>query len=270
MKFIRIIADSGGTKTDWCGIDEQNELHRFTTESYHPLHLDETFIVRQLEFWKQYDVSDCFLHFYGAGCLREENQQKMNVFFEKVGFSSILVESDLFAASRVVGEECDMVAICGTGSVLFKVEHEQLTELRGGLGWERGDQGGGFYFGKLLLERLKATGGNYPEIRDTIEKWKSIDELYSIWDKPESKSVYSKLSSLLSNYRSHPLISSVHLENIQLFLELYAKGCSSIGFVGSYAFHMSDYFEISCKTRDIKVFSFVERPIEILSKELLL
>lgn len=270
MKFIRIIADSGGTKTDWCALDQENKIHRFTTESYHPLHVNELFVSRQLEFWNQYDISDCFIHFYGAGCLREENQQKMKSLFDRLGFSSVLVESDLFAASRVAGEECDMVAICGTGSVLFKVEHEQLTELRGGLGWEDGDEGSGFYFGKLLLERLKTAGNNYPEIRNVIEKWKTFDELYSIQGKPESKSVYSKLSSLLTDYRSNPLVSSVHIENVQLFLELYAKECSSIGFVGSYAFHMKDFFEISCKTRNIKAFSFVERPIEILSKGLLL
>jgi hypothetical protein len=223
-----------------------------------------------MEFWKQYDISDCFLHFYGAGCLREENQRKMEHFLQSLGFLSILVESDLFAAVRVVGDEGEMVAICGTGSVLFKVEHGQLIELRGGLGWEQGDEGGGFYFGKLLLERLNTIGNNYSEIRDLIEKWKPLDELYSIQGMPESKSIYSKLSFVLVDYQSHPLISSVHIENIQLFLERYASECTTIGFVGSYAFYMRDYFEIACKKRNIKAFSFIERPIDILSKELLL
>ncbi len=47
MKFIRLIADSGGTKTDWCGIDEQKEKHSFTTESYHPIVIDTDFTARE-------------------------------------------------------------------------------------------------------------------------------------------------------------------------------------------------------------------------------
>lgn len=270
MKFTRLIADSGGTKTDWSGVDEDNQQHRFTTESYHPLKVDDEFVDRQLEFWNRYDISECFLHFFGAGCLHEENQQKMRTVFKKIGFSDVLVESDLFAAARVVGNEKGMIAICGTGSVLFKVRHGQLLELRGGLGWEQGDEGGGFYFGKLLLEQLREHGNEYQEIRNVIERWKSIDELYAIWNKPESKGIYSQLSVLLTNYQSHPLIASVHMENVRLFLERYAEGVTSISFVGSYAFHMKNYFNTVCKSENIKISTFVERPMDVLIKMLLL
>lgn len=270
MKFKRFIADGGGTKTDWCGVDEQGNLHRFSTESYHLLKADDEFITRQLEFWQQHDVSECFLHFYGAGCLRVENQQKMQFVFESIGFQETLVESDLFAAARAVDNEDVMIAICGTGSVLFKVEHDQLIELRGGLGWEQGDEGSGFYFGKLLLERLEDDKKDkYPEIRNVISQWKSTDELRSMQNQSESKSVYSQLPALLASHCSHPLIASVHVENIQLFLERYAKDCLSIGFVGSYAFYIQNYFKLACESRNIEIFTFVERPMDSLVKRLL-
>lgn len=270
MKLIRLIAESGGTKTDWCGIDEQKNRHRFTTESYHPHLVNEEFIVRQKVFWDQYEISTCVLHFYGSGCLQKDQQEKMKVVLKEIGFPDPYVDSDLFAAAKAVNNETGMTAICGTGSVLFKVEYEQLIELRGGFGWDKGDEGSGFYFGKLLLWRLKSVPGDYPEIRKQIESYKSIDELFLMKDKPESKSEYSRLALLFSDHSMHPLISAVHMENIQLFLKKYAKECRSVGFAGSYAFGLQDYFKLACKQRNIEVSGFIQHPIDVLEKDLFL
>lgn len=267
MKFRQLIADSGGTKTDWCGIGFDRQLHRFTTESYHPQRVDAAFLQRQTEFWKQYDLSECFLHFYGAGCLREENQQKVKTALTSFGFSEMLVESDLFAAARAVADEDAMTAICGTGSVLFKVEHDQLIELRGGAGWEKGDEGSGFYFGKLLVLRLVENDGQYPEIRNIVEQWRSIEELKNSFGTPTSKELYSQLPQLFTEHQSHPLIAGIHMENIQLFMDRYATACTSIGFVGSYAFYMQDFFRLACKQRNIQPVTFIERPIDEIIKK---
>lgn len=269
MKLIRLIADSGGTKTDWCGINDCGEKHTFTTESYHPLNIDEDFIVRQVDFWKQHDISECSLHFFCSGCLREENQLKLIDLFKQLGFKSQLVESDLFAAARVVYEDSQMTAICGTGSVLFKIEYEQLIELRGGLGWEKGDEGSGFYFGKLLIERLNKNKSAYPEIIEKLEEFKRLDELTDFINTPQSKGYFSKLPKLFSEFQSHPLIASVHLENVLLFLKLYAYEVTSIGFVGSYAFHNQQFFNMGCSLLNIRATAFIERPIERISNNLL-
>lgn len=269
MKLLRIIAESGGTKTDWFGVDNEMNEFRITTESYHPLTINEEFIAQQIAFWKQHDLSACQIHFYGAGCLQEDKKKIMQLALHQIGFSTVIVDSDLFAASTAVGTDEGMIAICGTGSVLFKIKYEQLIELRGGLGWEKGDEGGGFYFGKLLLNRLKSTD-KYPEIKEIIEKWKGFDYLISLEDSQASKSLYSQLALLFSDYKSHPLISSVHLENIHLFLEYYTKDVQLIHFVGSYAYYLQDFFQLACKARLITIGGFIERPIDVISKQLLM
>lgn len=268
LKIVRLVADSGGTNTDWIGISSTGETVAFTTESYHPLRINEDFICRQITFWKQYDVSECFLHFYGAGCLKAENQKKMETFLTKIGFSEMLVESDLYAAARATDAECEMVAICGTGSVLVRVDHGQLLELRGGLGWDKGDEGGGYYFGKLLLERLEENKEKYLEIRNVISKWKAISELNRLKTEAISKEVYSQLPIILRDYINHPFVSSVHMENIQLFFEKYTNNVESIGFVGSYSFFLQDYFKLVCNQRKIKATSFVQRPIKSFANKL--
>ncbi len=193
----------------------------------------------------------------------------MHQLFEEIGFKNRLVESDLFAAASVVDENSQMTAICGTGSVLFQIEHEQLIELRGGSGWETGDEGSGFYFGKLLVERLSENKTKYPEITAVVESFKSLDELKSIQNTPISKGIFSKLAKILSNHQSNPLIASVHMENVQLFLDAYAQDVKSIGFVGSYAYHNQLFFQLGCQQRNIEATSFIERPIDVLANDLL-
>jgi glucosamine kinase len=268
MKLKRLIADSGGTKTDWYGIDFQNTPIRFTTGSYHPILVDETFTAEQVLFWKQYDISECFLHFFGSGCLKTENQLKMKALFEAIGFDNALVESDLFAAARVIEDEKSMIAICGTGSVLFNVEYDQVIELRGGLGWENGDEGSGYYFGKLLLERITTNENRYPEITAIVNEWTPIEELLSLKNNPASKYQYAHLSILFGNHSSHPLIAGIHMENVQLFLEKYAADCHLIHFVGSYAYHTQDVFRFACSQRSIEIGTFIERPIESLAERM--
>lgn len=269
MKLLKIIAESGGTKTDWFGVDENKKELRVTTESFHPLKIDTAFVSRQKAFWKQYDLSVCQLHLYGAGCLQEDKKEIVRGALHQIGFSSPVVDSDLFAAAAAVDSDEGMIAICGTGSVLFKIKNGQLIELRGGLGWEKGDEGGGFYFGKLLLYKLK-TENSYPEIKEIIENWKGLDYLISIENNPASKSLYSELASLFSDYKTHLLISSVHLENIRLFIDQYAKNVQLIHFVGSYAYYLKDYFQLVCNEKSIATGRFIERPIDEMSKQLLM
>ncbi|HNR85469.1 MAG TPA: hypothetical protein PKN38_02595 [Taishania sp.] len=268
-RFIKIIAESGGTKTDWLAKDESGQFITFTTVSYHPANVNEAFIATQKKIWEQYDLSQADLHFYGSGCLQVAKQEEMKQVFRQLGFcNAISVQSDLFAALDAVNGASEMVAICGTGSVVFKIENNQVVELRGGLGWEKGDEGSGFYFGKLLLNALKSEN-RYPEIVQSIEQWKPLEELWSMENTVASKTNYAQLSSLLSDFHNHPFVASIHQENCRLFFENYCQNCSSISLVGSYAFYLQSFFMQEAAKRNITIEKLVKRPLENLSKQLI-
>ena len=267
MKLLQLIADSGGTKTDWYGLNNEKKQLFFTTESYHPSTIDEDFIKRQQIFWKNYDVSDCQLKFYGSGCLKDDKKQLLKSILEKLGFPSPSVESDLFAAYKALKTTPEMIAICGTGSVLFKVENEQITELRGGLGWDKGDEGSGSYFGKLLIERLGDNKSACPEIFEQINQWRPFEELIEMQNSIESKSIYSQLSYVLKDKTESPFLIEIHRKNINLFFDLYCNNINSISIVGSYAFYLKSYFEEACKLRNIELLEVVERPIIEIYKD---
>ena len=72
-----LIADSGGTKTDWCLICG-DDFYFFSTESYHPNTLSSPSKLELTQFWidlTQKLAISC--HFYGAGCSNEENHTKI-------------------------------------------------------------------------------------------------------------------------------------------------------------------------------------------------
>lgn len=158
MKRAKLIADSGGTKTDWVLIDELNNCLYFTTDSYHPIHVTHEWIQEKTTFWLNYTQKyELEVHFFGAGCLREENQFKMLAAFEEWGMRNVSVKSDILAAYLATSnQENGYVAILGTGSVIGRIEKYEVSEIYGGLGYLKGDEGSGYYFGKLIIEKILA------------------------------------------------------------------------------------------------------------------
>lgn len=267
MILTKIIADSGGTKTDWIGIAATGEIITLQTKSYHPIHVNPTFIAEEKLFWSTYDLRSCQLQFFGAGCLAQEKQVILIEALEAIGFNKPSVQSDLYAAAYAVEVENGWVAICGTGSVVVRMHENRISELKGGLGWEVGDEGSGYYFGKLLLERLKTEGDDYPEIKQRIEQWKSLAILWSLEKNNDSKFIYAHLVPILSEFVDHPLVKDVHFENVNLFFKKYCNGIDTLSFVGGYANFQRKLLLQMCVKYGVVLNKVVARPIEILAEK---
>ncbi len=250
MEKFQIFADSGGTKTDWVIIDGNNGVLKLSSESYHPRNIGQDFINRNQEFWSAFpNLHDYELHFFGSGCLKAENALKMQEALIAIGFKEPKVKSDLDAAAKALGIVNGWAAISGTGSVVFKLENGIVNEVRGGLGRELGDEGSGFYFGKLLAAKILKGEISIPEI--------SFDELHD-------ENSYSTFAARLKNYNSDEGILNLHRKNIQELADKNFEGIKQISFVGSYAYHLKDVFTSILKEKGIIAQKFIERPIDIL------
>lgn len=252
MKEFEIIADSGGTKTDWVICDGTNTITEFTTESYHPRNVNESFIERAKKYWSRISsIKDYRLTFYGSGCFHNEKALEMAQSLEAIGFVHPKVFSDIEAAARALEIENGWGAICGTGSVVFKVENRIVTEIRGGLGRELGDEGSGFYFGKLVANAVMNQEMIIPEL--------SIDEM-------NDPIAYSTFAKRLFEYRTKEDVRRLHIESIQALVENHLDGVKNIGFVGSYAFHYQEIFQNVLSKCGISANEFIEKPIVKLMK----
>lgn len=248
MKKFEILADSGGTKTDWLLFDETGTIKKFTSESYHPRRIDEDFIHTAKAFWSNTPQLEKYkLTFYGSGCFQKEKAKGMKENLEAIGFVNPEVFSDIELAAKSLDLVNGWGAICGTGSVVFRVENREVTELRGGLGRELGDEGSGFYFGKLVANAVLNDKLILPEI--SIEEMTQID-------------TYSSFADRLFHYRTKTEIHRLHVESIQVLIDNCLNGINSIGFVGGYAFHHQEIFKDVLLKNNIIADKFIDKPIE--------
>ncbi len=261
MKEI-LIADSGGSKTDWCFIDSEGRRSNFTTESYHPNNWGSQFQERITDFWSdKEEMKAAELHFFGSGCLNESNAHRLTNLLLGIGFQAVLVKSDLHGAALAsLGDKNGWVAILGTGSVLFYWENGEIKDIIGGLGHLKGDEGSGYYFGKLILQyfkRNKLSNSQKEIIGSTIDKMEEVD-----------KSRVSQLAYQTRDYQD--LFSAIHLENIQLFLDTHFLeiDLNALSIVGSYGYYHQSMWIEKMEQLNVNVVSIIERPIDYLVEQL--
>ncbi len=270
MKRAKLIADSGGTKTDWVLIEESNNCHYFTTDSYHPMYLNDEWIEEKRLFWKEHTQKfDLEVHFFGAGCLREENQLKMLAAFEQWGMRNVSVKSDILAAYLATSDhENGFVAIIGTGSVIGRIEKSQVREIYGGLGYLKGDEGSGYYFGKLIIEKIISGYFTENTEKQLIEILGNKEFLKENIGENQNKSFVASISFLLKDLQNEEILQ-VHLENVMTFINLYLPKTveiRTIGIVGSYGFNQGQLYTDTLQKHGWKVEKLVEKPIRELAK----
>ena len=251
-----LIADSGGTKTDWCYRNSLGEKKYFSTDSYHPRELTFKDVAQEKVFFKDYyDIEGLELHFFGAGCLKTEIANEVSNYFKQLGFKNVSVESDIVAAGLALNEGNGWGAICGTGSVVFQMENGTLKQLVGGTGRESGDEGSGYYFGKLVSQEIESRTIN-PSMFQELNDFNFDNEKLG------------ELSSLLKNYKSTPEIEALHRKNIQSFANKYLKQCDVVSIAGSYAYFHQDFFREELSILGIEVLRFIHKPIMELADKL--
>lgn len=148
------VADSGGTSTRWAFCGEDGSIEWIETPGMHPKYvLDWT--PAQLDELSRHLPPDrsAPLYFYGAGCGNPQSVIYIKHLLGQLGFRQIEVQPDTLAACRACcGTEPGTVAILGTGSILLDYDGNRIVKRIGGFGSLVGDEGSGFFFGKLLVK----------------------------------------------------------------------------------------------------------------------
>lgn len=268
-----LVADSGGTGTEWCYVDPNGCKTYFSGRSYHPLYWSEEFIAEQKVLWStRKEMLKAKLAFFGAGCLSENKAAEMKRILCSIGFSDVKVRSDLHAAAfSSLSHEDGCFAILGTGSVAAEKLGGHVQNIIGGLGYLLGDEGSGYYFGKLLIQKLLK--GELPEdLSDTLHRMFGqrsaiIQNVYGI----DGRAYLSGMAKLLAD-NAHPVIRDLHKENISMFFQEIQSKINSengISFVGSYAWYNQDVLKEVAQKHGISVRKIIEKPIEQLAEYLL-
>lgn len=176
-----LIADSGGTKTDWVYVDSFSTRF-FSGEGLHPAYNSEDQILSFIESavkMKPSEVDKIF--FYGAGCHGDLPAGKIRkVLMQSLPGCEIEIFDDLTGAARAHLQKDDgIIAALGTGSVCGRYINGQITQRSAALGYAIGDEGSAVDLGRSAIRSFFRKTMDSETERLTTERLGEHD--YSAW-----------------------------------------------------------------------------------------
>lgn len=270
MKKAILVADSGGTKTDWCLMDEDGNKLFFETDSYHPHLVNDNWIDSKKEFWKDYSSKfKLKVYFYGAGCSSEINQKKVQESFNCWGIDNVLVQSDIIGAAKAsFGDEDGIIGILGTGSVIGIIENGKVKDIKGGFGYLLGDEGSAYYFGKLLIQAFLGKHFSKECENEIIRVLGDREAILKAVYGAEGKNFLSQLAKTFSTTEFQEIIK-LHRKNIELFVERYlpiVNGFRTIFFIGSYAYFKKELLGEILAEKGWELGGVIQKPINKIAE----
>ncbi|MFP5470585.1 MAG: hypothetical protein ACLGGV_03240 [Bacteroidia bacterium] len=278
MKNLKIIADSGSTKTDWVIVDEEGlELKRVRTIGFNPYFQTSDFIFSTLR--KSFeDIQELLpqiseVYFYGAGCSSNEKNLVVQLPLEKIFKNAeVSINHDMIAASRAsLGENPGIACILGTGANSCVWNGYEILENIPSHGFIFGDEGSGSYLGIRLL-KLYLSNQMDEDLKASFEdEFKtSVDEILNRTYKGQNPNVY--LASFASFYGLHPKndqLMQIVEEGFEEFLSVRVlpykqHKALNLGFVGSIAYHFRDLLTKVANRHSLKIESIAKCPIDNL------
>lgn len=258
---LRMIVDSGSTKTDWLvGCEDGQFVCRCSTQGINPFHQSESDIAgiveRELmpqlsaELAKagldQHQIGS--IRFYGAGCRGEAIGQLHNVLTLRFpSASEILVGSDLLAAAHAVcGDSEGIACILGTGANSGLYDGREIVSNVSPLGYILGDEGSGAVLGKLFVNGMFK--GDIPaEVREEFlaTTGQSLDDIIRrVYREPMANRYLASLSPFIHAHLECKEFSELVVRNFMDFFRLnvdhYGRNDLPVGAVGSVAFYYKD------------------------------
>lgn len=247
-----IVAESGGTKTQWKFYEGGVSFVR-EGKSLHPEELSGDLLKEERSFWNDFNIENIPLTFYGAGAIHPKGRSKILDFLKKIGFKTIKLQSDLVAAATAsYKQNSGWVAILGTGSVLFYWNGKEIEKIIGGKGHLVGDEGSGYYFGKLVLTAWENEKLNEKQ----VSEWKKIEKVPQKHQKSEVASLVKKLSHEFDDF---------HRENLRLFAEKhFLSDIYKVKIIGSYAYFRQEMVREIFAKKNVEVLDFIQYPLDAL------
>lgn len=272
---MKLIADSGSTKTEWRLIGE-NFSKAYKGMGINPLFLEESVIVKEIEKLglKSYMDEIDEVHFYAAGLALVESKKAVHELLSSIFQSrtKIFIEDDLLAASRSLfmngsGISC----ILGTGSNSCLFIEGVIEDRIPALGYILGDEGSGADMGKRFINSLLKKDFEI-ELSEKLQSRYALsinDVILNVYKKPLPNKYLASLSKIIKENIDSQEIKELVSLSFKSFLEKnlfkYTDYSSyQIGFVGSIAYHFKDILDSVLHKAGLNNAKIIEQPIEEL------
>ena len=288
-----LIADSGGTKTDWMllhskGLRKGEIIATFHTQGITPIHQTPDVIrhilgqelMSQLSTFPRAQLIDSGelegsllskvkVFFYGSGCTPAHVPQMTQMLGEVFSPQQVEVHSDLMAAARALCQrEPGIACILGTGANSCLYDGNAIVQNTPALGYILGDEGGGAVLGRMFMNAI-FKNPQYADIRDEYlkkEKLTQADIINKVYREPLANRFLATTSLFISERMDNPLLKQLVVDNFRQFFRCnivpYKRPDLPVHVVGSMAHHYPAALQEAAEAEGFHVMSIVQSPID--------
>lgn len=282
MSKLLIVADAGGTRTEWyVRLSDSKEAKIFETSGINATIGSESEIANSVAHMRcliedaGLFEEEIIIYFYGAGYNSETNGKKLRIAFNDVfsdGKIELVLRSDLSGAGvALFGEESGIACIIGTGSSSGFYDGHTITETVPSLGYLLGDEGSGASMGKDLINRyFKGELSN--EVKSYLETYCQMEMsgiLQKVYKEPGANKFLASFVPFIKEHEEEKEITNLIESNLKLFFKKNVlkyscpSGCK-IRFVGGVAHVFSNRIKTIASNYGLIADRFLPKPIEHL------
>ena len=274
---MKLIADSGSTKTSWKLIDGSGHIKNIKTSGLNPYSQPEESIIQEVEkvLFPETGTGIQEIYFYGAGIVNAEKGDIIRRALNRI-YPEAIVEthSDVLGAARALfGDQAGIACILGTGSNACLYDGKQITHGISPLGYILGDEGSGSVMGRKLL-------GDYfkdvmpSRLRDEFGKQFGItheEALNRVYRTEKPNQFLAQFVPFLSEHSNSAYCQEFVQHN---FMEFFERNVSKlpdytqypIGFIGSVAYYFSSILKNTASYFGYDETTIIKEPIDGLEK----
>ena len=273
---MKLIVDSGSTKTDWIALNEHSEVIIETqTQGLNPQVLSDQIleerIINNYDLYKpRREVNEIF--FYGAGCGTQPPRELLTKVLTGIfSNAAITVKEDTFAAvyaAADLGLE-SIVCILGTGSNCSYFDGSSIEQRITSLGYILMDDGSGNYFGRQLLRDYYFNNipAELAKIFETSFDLSSETIKTNLYKKPNPNTYLAKFARFLIENKDADYSQGLIKKGLDLFvknqvLQFENATAIPIHFIGSIAYYLKAELTQVLTENGLSIGKVLRKPID--------
>lgn len=277
MPAIKLIADSGSTKTEWCLLNGKKKTivysHGMSPYFINDVQMEAIIRLEVLPHLKKIPVEEIF--YYGTGCSNPANIKMVkkalkNIFTE----AKVKVETDVDGAAKALcGGEKGIACILGTGSSSCYYNGKRILKNNPGLGYILGDEGSGAYLGKKVIQYyLYNTFDEDLRSRFDAKFVTNTNEiLNTVYKQPLANRYLASFAIFLAENRGHYMIENIIEDSFNDFFYYHVYKFREswkypVHFTGGIAFGFKDVLTEMCASYQLQLGNVLRNPMEGLIK----
>lgn len=274
MSTIKLIADSGATKTEWSVLTGKKKKTLFT-QGISPYLMTTEDITKMLQKelkpkLKKEKITEIF--YYGTGCNNPENIKNVRTALKETFHTAkkIKIENDLMSAAKgLCGDNKGMVVNLGTGSFCCYYNGKKIAKNSPGIGYILGDEGSGAYLGRKVIQHFLYNTFDEELMAKFNAKYATdrTDILNHVYRMPLANRYIASYALFLSENRGHYMVENIIEDSLNEFFytHLYKYRESwlyPIHFTGGVAFAFKDVIKTLCNTYELQLGRILKNPMQ--------